>query len=118
MPALIIMKNTSIHTNILYFIFGSLVLAGLLLVFVPNFKSLPEPTGIPSDGEEIGMDTGITISFPKEMNAGSVETRIKTDPQQKLKMQWDGNSLRLTPETAYLPGETIINPVGIWRDQC
>jgi Tol biopolymer transport system component len=56
---------------------------------------------------EVGISGGISIQFPKEMSASSVEFRLAMAPEQATNLEWDGTLLTIWPETAWQPEAEI-----------
>jgi Tol biopolymer transport system component len=101
------MKRTDTYKNFLYCAFGLVVVAGLLLVFFPFSKPIPEPKISPASGETIGLITPIYITFPTSMDHSTVESRIDCEPSLAVNTSWNGNTLIILPRPVFPIGATI-----------
>lgn len=80
-------------------------------------KAPPEPPAIlsfsPAEGEEVKVDTPITITFNQPMDKVSVEKAFYITPQVKGSITWSKNTLIFRPEEGWARDTTYRVKVGV-----
>lgn len=87
-------------------VIASILLAIGVVIALGDLAGTPLPDALPADGSHPPATTTIRMDFPQAMEAESVESRFKLEPEVEGAFRWDGTTLIFDPATALTAGQT------------